>query len=350
MKLLKDLDPKDKKIIIRLDLDVPIENKKVVDGFRIDAALPTLKKLATAEKLYLIGHAGRPDGKVVENLRLKPQAQYLAQVLKLDLQELDDPIFNLRYLLGEQIEILENLRFFAGEENNDSDFVAQIANLGEAFVFEAFAVSHRAHASVAGLSKLLPTYLGLRCQKEMEILDHLRKEEDRTIVLIGGAKIEDKAEIIKSYKAQKILFGGLTAAQAWLHKNDYQAERFVLPIDGVFPDGSIKNYTDLSHDEILKIRDIGPKTIELYENIINDKEHDLIYAGPMGQYEKPEFSRGTKVLFESGIAAKKQTIILGGDSACAAQAFNLQDKISYISVGGGASLTYLVKGKTELAA
>lgn len=345
MKLLKDLDPKEKKIIVRLDLDVSIENNKVKDGFRIDAAIPTLQKIATAKKIYLIGHAGRPDGKVMEKLRLRPQAQYLAQKLKLDFKERPCKIYNHRYLLGDKIEILENLRFFAGEENNDFSFVKKLARLGEVFIFEAFAVSHRKHASVFGLSQILPTYFGLRCEKEMQVLNKLRQEAKKTIVLVGGAKIEDKAELIKNYPAQKILFGGLTAAEVWANKNEYQNKKFILPIDGIFEDSSIKNYADLEKIDLLKVRDLGPKTIVLYKKNIQKAGKNIIYAGPMGQFEKKEFSYATKELLIAGIKSRKKTFVLGGDSETAARSFNLENQISYISVGGGASLFYLVTGK-----
>ncbi|MDD3773775.1 MAG: phosphoglycerate kinase [Patescibacteria group bacterium] len=345
MKLLKDLDPKDKKIIVRLDFDVPVKNQKVIDGFRIDASLPTLKYLADAKKLYLIGHSGRPQGKLVESLRLKPQAKYLAKKLNLKFSERPCKFYERRYLLGEKIEILENLRFNDGEEINNQKFAQKLANLAEVFVFEAFAVSHRAHASVSGLAKILPTYLGLRCQKEIEILDKLRNEADQTVVLVGGAKIDDKSKIIKSYKAQKILFGGLTAAEVWLKKNEYKNEKFVLPTDGKMSDGAIKNYDDLSRDEILQIRDLGPKTIAAYKDIMKNLGKNIIYAGPMGQYEKKEFAQGTFQLFKAGVASGKKTIVLGGDSASAVQMFKLENQISYISVGGGAALNYLATGK-----
>jgi phosphoglycerate kinase len=359
MKFLKELEPAGKKILVRLDLDVPVENGKVVDGFRIDVAIPTLKFLATAKKLYLIGHAGRPqpivgnwrgkpNGKVVEELRLKPQAQYLAQALGLEFQEKPDEFLGPHYYLGENIEILENLRFDSGEETNDSQFAQKLANFAEAFVFEAFAVSHRKHASIYALSKLLPTYIGLRCQKEMEVLSKLRKESKETIILVGGAKVEDKSEIIQNYQAQKVLFGGKTASQVWQNKEKYKEERFVLPIDGVLENGVVKNYADLSVEELNLIRDIGPQTIENYSEIIKTLGKNIIFAGPMGQYEKKEFSRGTKELMEVAIKTQKNTVVLGGDSAAAAEAFNSASKISYISVGGGASLNFLVTGETVL--
>jgi len=344
LKLLKDLDPKDKKIIVRLDLDVPIENKKVADGSRIDAAFTTLKYLLVAKKLYLIGHADSPGGKVVESLRLKPQAQYIAQKLGLEFNERDCKIFNHRYLLGDKIEILENLRFNKGEENNDPKFAQKIARLGEAFVFEAFATSHRKHASVYGLVQFLPTYLGLRCQKEMQVLDDLRKQEKETVVLVGGAKAADKAVIIKNYKAKKVLFGGKTASEIWQNKNDYKEERFILPIDGVLENGEIKNYADLDEKELAMVRDIGSKTIGSYTQILKNIGKNIIFSGPLGQYEKKEFASGTKLLFEEALKTKKKTIILGGDSAMAARLFGLTDQFSYISVGGGASLEYLAKG------
>jgi len=348
MQILDKLDPKGKKILVRLDLDVPIGNGEVIDGFRIDAGLPTLEYLKKAEQIIILGHAGRPEGKIVPELSLKPQAEYLAQKLSLDVKEEKNNFLGPHYLLGDQIVILENLRFDSGEENNDLRFTKRLAHLGEAFVFEAFAVSHRRHASVTGLSEILPSYLGLRCQKEIDVLCQLRNEASESIMVIGGAKVEDKSGIIQKYPALKVLFGGKTASEVWLKKDEYKDEKFILPVDGKLETGEVKNYSDLSKKELNAVRDIGPRTTNAYSDIIHLLGKNIIFAGPMGQYEKEEFGIGTKTLMEAAIKSQKNSVILGGDSALAANMFGFINQISYISVGGGASLSFLVTGKTAL--
>jgi len=348
MKLLKELNPKNKKILVRGDLDVPISNGKITDPFRLDILLKTLKYLLSAKKIYLIGHCGKPEGKIAETLRLKPQAKYLAKKLGLQLAENSCRKFNRRYLLGEKVEILENLRFFPGEEKNSKKFAEKLAHLAQAFVFEAFAVSHRKHASVYWLSRLLPTYLGLRAEKEISVLSQLRKQERQTILLVGGAKAEDKAELIKDFFAKKILLGGKTANELWLKKNKIKQKNLVFPIDGVIENRLINDYKKMTKQEIEKVRDIGPKTIDNYKTIIKKEGKYIIFAGPMGQFEKKKFAQGTKKLYKTALQTGKQTVLLGGDSAYAALKFNLRDRFSYVSIGGGASLNYLISGKNFL--
>ncbi|MCD6422118.1 phosphoglycerate kinase, partial [bacterium] len=311
MKPLKDLEPKDKKILVRLDFDVPCEDSKIEDPYRLESALRTLRYLLSAQKLYLIGHLDRPEGEVKEGLRLRPQAKFLAEKLGLQFSEKECPEFSRRYLLGDKIEVLENLRFFPGEEANEKEFAQRYASLAEVFVFEAFAVSHRKHASVYWLPRLLPSYLGFRAQKEMEVLDKLRQESNETIAVVGGAKAEDKAEIIKKFPAKRILLGGKTASELYL--SGEVPPNALLPEDGVLEDGRVLLYKEMSKEEVEKVRDIGPRTIALYRRIIREEGKNILFAGPVGQFEKEEFSKGTRSLYEEALNSGKFAVLLGGD-------------------------------------
>ncbi|MCD6194833.1 phosphoglycerate kinase [bacterium] len=346
MKSLGKLEPDNKKVLVRLDFDVPIEKGKIIDTFRLDASLPTLKYLQPAEKIFLVGHSGRPEGKVTEDLSLRPQADYLAQKLGLSLREAASPFFYRRYLLGDKIEILENLRFFIGEEHNEKKFAQKYAGLADVFVFEAFAVSHRKHASVYWLPKILPSYLGFRAEKEIEILSRLKRESSQTLAVIGGGKAKDKADLVHKFAAQNILLGGKTANELYLNKESLP-KNVVLPIDGVLPSGKVKDYVDMSKKEVLSVRDLGPKTIKLFSEFLDKKGKNIIFAGPVGQFEKKSFSLGTKILYQRALGTKKFTFLLGGDSSYAALKFCLREKFSYVSVGGGASLSFLSRKSLE---
>jgi len=341
MQSLKELKPERKKILVRLDLDVAVKNGKIEDSFRIDAALPTLRYLRKGKKIYLIGHCGRPEGKIVESLRLRPQAKYLAEKLGLKFNERKCRIFEHRYLLGEKIEMLENLRFFKGEEENSKLFAKKYASLAEVFVFESFAVSHRKHASVFWLSRLLPTFLGFRAEKEIGILEKIKKEAKNTIVLVGGAKAEDKADLIFKFNAL-ILAGGKTANELFSKRQELIGKNIILPKDGVLENGVVKNYGEMSSSDLEKVRDIGPETLKFYKAILEGGPKNVILAGPMGQFEKKNFGKGTKELLKEALKLNKKIIILGGDSAFAVKKFGFENKVFYISVGGGASLNYLV--------
>ena len=340
-------DPAGKKVLVRLDFDVPVKQGKIEDPFRLEASLETLKYLQNAERIYLIGHAGRPGGKVVEELSLRPQAEYLAQKFNLSLKEVASPFYYRRFLLGEKIEVLENLRFFVGEEANDRKFAQKYAELADAFVFEAFAVSHRKHASVFWLPRLLPSYLGFRAQKEIEVLSQLKEEAKDTVAVVGGGKAEDKADLIRQFKAKKVLLGGRTANELCLKKVKLP-KNVVLPIDGVLPSGEVKDYAEMNEEEVAAVRDIGPKTVEFYSRFFKQGKN-ILFAGPVGQFEKREFAQGTKNLYQKALGLNKFTVLLGGDSSFAALKFGLRDKFSYVSVGGGASLHFLVDGKLVFA-
>ncbi len=343
MEELGKLDPAEKRVLVRLDFDVPQKDGKIEDPLRLEAGLETLKYLQKAQKLYLIGHLDRPGGKVVEELSLRPQAEYLAKELKLPLKEIASPFYYRRYLLGDRVEILENLRFFVGEEANDKGFAQKYVDLADVFVFEAFAVSHRKHASVYWLPRILPAYLGFRAQREIEVLSRLKEEAGETIAVVGGGKAEDKAELIKKFKAKKILLGGRTANELYLQKENLP-KNVVLPLDGVLPSGEIKDYSAMKKKEIETVRDIGPKTVEFYSQFFQ-KGRNILFAGPVGQFEKEKFALGTRKLYQKALESGKFSVLLGGDSNFAALKFGLRDKFSYVSVGGGASLSYLTGQK-----
>ncbi|MGA8849300.1 MAG: phosphoglycerate kinase [Dehalococcoidia bacterium] len=378
-KTVEDIEVKGKRVLLRVDFNVPlnINTGAISDDTRIRASLPTIKYLVDHKaKVILCSHLGRPDGKVVEGLRMAPIAQRLSQLMGLPVSTASDCIgpeveSKVRTLKEGDILVLENLRFHPEEEEDDAGFAQKLASLADIYVNDAFGTAHRAHASTVGVAKYLPAVAGLLMKKELKVMEKLLHDPERpSACLIGGAKVSDKIELLQNMlkKVDMLLVGGGMAA-TFLKAQGYEVGHslieddkldlakkllqeakewkvpFLLPIDAVVA-REIKagaptrvvpttNIPAGSH-----IVDIGPKSIELFYSELR-KCHTIMWNGPMGIYEIPQFAQGTKSIASFLSTLNATTIIGGGSSAEVVQAMGLTDKMTHVSTGGGASLRFL---------
>ena len=380
-KTIKDIDVYDKKVLVRVDFNVPVINGKITDDNRIVEALPTIKYLIEkGAAVILMSHLGRPEGKV--------DPKYSLEVVSKRLQELlpDNKVIMAKDVTGKdakakakelkigEILLLENLRYDAREEENDKDFCKELASLAEVYVNDAFGTAHRKHASTYGVAKLLPNAIGFLIEKELEIIVGTIENPKRPFVgILGGAKVKDKIGIIESLldTVDTLIIGGgmaYTFLSALGHKignslfdktNVDEAKRlmqkakdkgvnFLLPVDFIetpnFDD--VVNYKatkDANIDDGYEGVDIGKKSIKLFSKAIK-KAKTVIWNGPVGVFEKKEFAVGTYAIAKKLTKVKGTTIIGGGDSASAVINMGLAKKMTHISTGGGASLK-LFEGK-----
>lgn len=374
MKYLKEIkNLNGKKVLVRVDFNVPIGKDNVVDkneDWRIRAALPTIEFLVKkGAKVILLSHLGRPKGKIVENLRLGPVQDRLSELLELSVTKTPDCIGDVaKETVNEmkpgEIVLLENLRFHKEEEEDDDNFAKELASLGEVYVNDGFSVSHRAHTSVHSVTRYLPSYAGFLLEKEVKILsDAINKPKRPATVIIGGAKAETKLPVIKYLmdKFDHILVGGIVAnvilkakgidtGKSLLgdvdikeaEKIDLENTKLHIPIDVIVCNSKIKR-AQLSAvgrigDE--RILDIGPDTREMYSKIISESKL-IIWNGPMGLFEKDAFSGGTKKIATAVASSKGYSVIGGGDSIAALEKFGYIGDIDYVSTGGGAMLEFM---------
>ncbi|HYC61243.1 MAG TPA: phosphoglycerate kinase [Thermoanaerobaculia bacterium] len=363
------------RVFYRVDYNVPLEGARITDATRIEETLPTLKMLRErGAAIILASHLGRPKGARNEKYSLKPVRDKLAELLEHDVQWADDCVgVDTSQLKPGEFLLLENLRFHAGEEKNDSAFAAQLRAQADYYVNDAFGACHRAHASIDALPRLMPgenTAGGLLLAKELQFLQKVTDIEERPFVaLMGGAKIAGKIEPLEALVklADKILIGGgmantflsargvpmggslvdkdsLDVAQRIMEKHS-RAE-VVLPEDLVVAD-SLDNPTEIEDVEVTegltadaKAFDIGPSTVRRYENEL--KEAKLIFwNGPMGVFEKEQFAKGTMAMASAVAAADAVTVVGGGESVEAIKASGFAHRITHISTGGGASLEFI---------
>ena len=383
-KTIRDIEVEGKRVLVRVDFNVPLDinTGAITDDSRIRAALPTIKYLAEHRaKIILCSHLGRPNGKVVEELRMTPIAQRLSQIIKLPVSTASDCIGAdvdkaVNSLKEGDILLLENIRFHAEEEANDSSFAQALARLADVYVDDAFGTAHRAHASTVGVAKYLPAVAGFLMEKELKALGSLLTSPEHPFgALLGGAKVSDKIGLIQniSNKVDLLIIGGAMSATFLKAKGykvglslvepDKQAlaqdlmETFkrkgvsslFLPADVMVADsitleatGEVVAITDIPENK--KIVDIGPKTIELFSEQIKQCK-TVFWNGPMGVYEIPQFAQGTKAMVELLADIKAKTIIGGGSTAEIVGEMNLTHKMTHVSTGGGASLNFL-EGKT----
>lgn len=376
-KTVKDLDLKGKKVFCRVDFNVPMKDGEVTDDTRITAALPTIQYLTEqGAKVILASHLGRPKGQAVDELRLDPVAKRLSdligkQVVKTDTvygPEVDEAISGLT---DGDILLLENVRFEAGEEKNDPALAEAFANMADIFVNDAFGAAHRAHASTAGIAEKIPSAAGFLMEKELSVLGKALENPERPFTaIIGGAKVKDKIGVIDHLldKVDNLIIGGglgytfvkalgheigkslleedkIELAKEFMKKAEEKGVNFVLPEDVVVADdfGEDANTKVVPISEIpsdWEALDIGPKTREKYAQIVKDSKL-IIWNGPMGVFELNVFANGTKAVAEALATTEGYTIIGGGDSAAAAEKFNLAEKMDHVSTGGGASLEFM---------
>ncbi len=330
---LEDFDFRGKKVLVRADLDVPLKGGIIEDSSRIQEALPTIQYLLDhAAKVILLGHLGRPEGKVVEELRMRPVALKLMELLGVEIKPLGAKLAKLEfrnekteiYLLSENLKLLENLRFFPGEESNDPELAKELALLGDFYVNEAFATSHREHTSIVGVPKLLPHAAGFHFVSEVENLSKAIENPKKPLVLvIGGAKPETKLPLALEFakKADLVLVGG-----ALVKKKNQENPPNVL-------------FAILTNDGF----DIEEESIKKFSDIIKTAG-TIIWSGPMGKYEEERWSAGTKGIVQAVAECPGFKLVGGGDTIAALKKFNLLDKMDYVSTAGGAMLEFLARG------
>jgi 3-phosphoglycerate kinase len=375
-KSIKDMNLKGKKVLIRVDFNVPLdENGEISDDKRIRAAIPTIEYALNQDaKVILMSHLGRPKGEVREEMRLTPVGKQLGKLLNRSVRKLDDCIgaevkSAVEGMEPQSVILLENLRFHKEETENDPEFASQLASLGDLFVNDAFGTCHRAHASTEGVTHFLEAVAGLLVEKEIEYFEKINSAPERPFVLIlGGAKVADKISVIENMlsKVDVIIIGGAMAYTFLRQKgiktgsSRYEEDvadvarsvldkakdvEIVLPVDHIVCDDinnprHIQTTNDANIEEGFAGGDIGPKSIELFKSKLNDAKM-IVWNGPMGMFEKDEFAEGTKDLAEAIAASSAISVVGGGDSAAAAKKFGLENRLSHVSTGGGASLEYL---------
>ncbi|MFA5145067.1 MAG: phosphoglycerate kinase [Candidatus Omnitrophota bacterium] len=374
---IKDMDLKGKTVLMRADFNVPQDaSLNITDDIRIRGTLPTIKYILQngAKKLVLMSHLGRPDGKIVEKYSLKPVALRLKDLLGEPVRFLNDCVGDdIKKEISESKEriiLLENLRFHAEEEANDPGFSKQLASLADVFVNDAFGTAHRAHASTEGVTHYLKSAAGFLLEKEIEYLGNAVQDPVRPfMVILGGAKVSDKIGVIENLlpKCDAILIGGgmaytflkaqgktignsklekdkLELAKGLLDKAKKLNKEIILPIDHIVVENIDPNAkTEIAGENIPdgKIAvDVGPKTISLFKDKLRSAK-TIAWNGPLGIFEMDAFSKGTREVAEFIATLKCVTIIGGGDTAAAVAKFKLEDKMTHISTGGGASLEYL---------
>ena len=381
-KTIEDIDVSGKKVLVRCDFNVPLdENKNITDETRINAALPTIKYLLEHKAaVILCSHLGRPKGEFNMKYSLAPVAKRLSEKLGFEVKLAKDVIGpDAKKLAAEvkpgQAVLLENVRVHAEEEKNDPAFAKELASMAEIYVSDAFGTVHRAHASTAGVAEYLPAVAGFLIGKELNFLGKAVTNPERPFVaILGGAKVKDKIGVITNLieKVDTLLIGGgmaytfmkatggeignslcdderLSLALELLDKAKAKGVKLLLPVDNVCGK-EFNNDTEQMVCESGKIPegweglDIGPKTVELFSEEIK-AARTVVWNGPMGVFEMPNFAKGTLAIATAMAESDATTIIGGGDSAAAVTQMGLADKMSHISTGGGASLEFL-EGKT----
>jgi phosphoglycerate kinase len=377
-KSLRDVDCAGRRTLLRVDFNVPLENGEITDDTRIEAALPTIKHLMGAgARVTLCSHLGRPKGKVVPEMSLAPVAARLEDLLGAQVDMTSDCIGDeaaaaRSTLQPGQVLMLENTRFHPGEEDNDPEFARALAADAELFVDDAFGSMHRAHASTVGVTEHIPVCVaGFLVEEELEKLTPAREAGgEGFVVIMGGAKVEDKIDAIKLLlpRAEKMLIGGamswaffkargmeigaslckdesLEAAKDILATMGDELDKLLLPVDvhmlQVEPDTGERKFASAQGIQPgWDALDIGPATRTLYAEAVADASV-VFWNGPMGYFEKPPFDEGTRALAQALAGTDAYTVVGGGDSAAAMVQMGFDDKVSHVSTGGGASIEFV---------
>lgn len=377
-KTVKDIDVKGKKVLVRVDFNVPLdENKNITDETRINAALPTIKYLLdNGAAVILCSHLGRPKGEFNMKYSLAPVAARLKELFPGKVTFATDVIGDsakaaVAAVKPGEIVLLENLRFHAEEEKNDPEFAKKLASYADIYVNDAFGTAHRAHASTAGVADYLPAVAGFLIGKELDIMGKALENPERPFVaILGGKKVSDKIGVINNLldKVDTLIIGGAMAytffkamgletgkslveedkidlAKSLIEKAEKKGVKMLLPVDTIVADkfGEDANTENVDRDKIpedMEGLDIGLKTRELFASEIKNAK-TVIWNGPMGVFEIEKFAGGTKAVAAAMAECKGITIIGGGDSAAAVEQLGYADKMSHISTGGGASLEFL---------
>jgi phosphoglycerate kinase len=376
-KTIRHIDIDGKRILVRVDFNVPIKDGKVADDARLKAALPTIEHLREhGGRVILCSHLGRPKGKVDEKFRLDPVAKRLSELLRMEVQKIDNCVGTeaedaAKHLKRGDVLLLENTRFYPGEEENDPDFASQLARLADFYVNDAFSAAHRAHASTSGIARHLPAVAGLLMEKEIDTLDRLLHEPEHPFAAIfGGAKISDKIGVTNSLlpSLDLLLIGGgmantflkakgLQVGRSVVEKDNldiagkilsWAINRLVLPTD-VIVSKSLEAETEhhaVPVEEIppgMYVMDIGPRTIEFFRDSLKGAK-TVIWNGPVGITEMKSFAGGTEALARFLAESDAVTVVGGGDTVAAVERLGVGGAMSHVSTGGGAFLEY-VEGK-----
>jgi len=378
-KTIKDIDLKEKKVLVRCDFNVPLdENQNITDNTRIVAALPTIKYLLENNcSIVLCSHLGRPKGEVKPEFSLKPVAKELSKLLDKEVIMANDVVgedatSKAAELQPGQILLLENVRFHREETDNDPEFSKKLASMAEVFVNDAFGAAHRAHSSTVGVAAYLPAVSGLLIEKELKFLGNALNNPERPFVaILGGAKVSDKIGVIDSLleKVDTLMIGGgmaytffksmgynvgnsiceldkLDLAKSLMEKAKAKGVKLMLPVDTKVG----KEFKEDTESKTVKYTeipdgwegfDIGAETIKMYQDELS-KAKTVIWNGPLGLFEFDQFAIGTNAIAEYlGNLENVTTVIGGGDSAAAIEKLGIGDKFTHISTGGGASLEFL---------
>jgi phosphoglycerate kinase len=376
-KSVRDVEVAGKRVFVRVDFNVPLENGKITDDTRIKETLPTVKYLIEqGARVILASHLGRPKGQVVEEMRLTPVAKRLSELLGKPVAKADVAIGAEAKEKAEQLKdgevlLLENVRFYPGEEKNDPELAKAFAELAELYVNDAFGAAHRAHASTEGIAHHLPAVSGLLMEKELDVLGKALTNPERPFTaIIGGAKVKDKIDVINNLLnlADNIIIGGglaytflkaqgnevgnslvdnekIDLALGFINKAKEKGVNFLLPKDIIAAD----DFSNTANTKVVSVNeipadwqglDIGPETRKLYAETIKNSKL-VVWNGPMGVFEMDLFAEGTKAVAQACAETGAYTIIGGGDSAAAVEKFKMADKMDHISTGGGASLEFM---------
>ncbi|MBA2316093.1 MAG: phosphoglycerate kinase [Chloroflexi bacterium] len=377
---VNDLDAQGKRVFVRVDFNVPLEDGRVTDDSRIRAALPTIRHLiGQGARVVLASHLGRPGGKVQDGLRLRPAGERLSQLLRRNVPVTGDALGvgtedAVRRLRPGEVLLLENLRFHAAEEKNDPKFAEQLARYADVYVNDAFGTAHRAHASTVGIAKLLPAYAGLLMEAEIAALSKLLENPEHPYAaILGGAKVSGKLDVLRNLltKVDVLVLGGGMAntfllaqgrsvgkslaehdmvdeARRVLAEAEKRGIQVVLPVDVIVAKEVTRGteYKTLPAEKIpasWHIVDVGKQTLALIDEALADVR-TVVWNGPIGVFEIPVFGAGTRqvaALLADKADAGATVVVGGGDSVAAIQQQGLADRMTHISTGGGASLEFL---------
>ncbi|HMS00227.1 MAG TPA: phosphoglycerate kinase [Anaerolineales bacterium] len=373
-KTVKDIDIKNKRVLMRVDFNVPMADGKVTDDKRIRAALPTMQYVLDQNaSLILMSHLGRPKSASDSQFSLRAASEVLSTLLARPVQMAPDCVGlevekMAKDLKPGEVLLLENTRFHAEEEKNDLDFAKRLASLGEVYVNDAFGSAHRAHASTEGVARFLPAVSGFLMEQELEYLGRaVANPEHPYIAILGGAKISDKILVVETLlaKCDKLIIGGgmantflaaqglnmqdslveessLETAKAIMAKS---ADKLILPVDAIIAD----KFAEDANTQIVgvgeipagwRMLDVGPKTVSVYQAALSGARL-IVWNGPVGVFEMPKFAEGTFALARMLAESKAVTVIGGGDSASAVKKAGVAKQMTHVSTGGGASLEFL---------